>query len=192
MLSDTLTSELERYQIGSRIKKLRLRKALSLQQLSDHTGLSVAMLSKIERGSLFPTLPTLLRIALVFGVQLDHFFVTDEPRVAVTRKAERIRLPIPASGEQTSYLFESLDYPLSDRRIGAYLAHFPQDGTPSQVHEHGTEELVYIVSGNLTVTVDGQETLLEAGDAMTFDSSLPHSYRPEGEAECEALVVTVE
>jgi transcriptional regulator with XRE-family HTH domain len=192
MLSDTLTTELERYQIGARIKKLRLRKVLSLQQLSDHTGLSVAMLSKIERGSLFPTLPTLLRIALVFGVQLDHFFVSTEPRIAVTRKDERIKLPIPASGEPTSYLFESLDYPLADRRIEAYLAHFPAGGPASEPHQHGVEELVYMMEGSLIVTVDGQETVLATGDAMSFDSGLPHSYRPQGPASCEALVVTVE
>ena len=59
MLSDTLTNELERYAIGPRIKALRLKKKLGLVQLAAHTGLSPAMLSKIERGQMFPTLPTL-------------------------------------------------------------------------------------------------------------------------------------
>jgi DNA-binding XRE family transcriptional regulator len=53
---------------------LRLKKKMRLVELARHTGLSAAMLSKLERGLLFPTLPTLLRIALVFGVGLDHFF----------------------------------------------------------------------------------------------------------------------
>ncbi len=90
MLSDTLTTELERYRIGDRIRTLRLKKKLGLVQLGEHTGLSPAMLSKIERGQLFPTLPTLLRIALVFGVELDHFFNKAEARVAVTRASERV------------------------------------------------------------------------------------------------------
>ena len=51
MLSDTLTNELHRYAIGPRVRALRLRKKLGLVQLGDHTGLSPAMLSKIERGS---------------------------------------------------------------------------------------------------------------------------------------------
>ena len=50
-------------------------KKLGLAQLGEHTGLSPALLSKIERGNLFPTLPTLLRIAMVFGVGLEHFSV---------------------------------------------------------------------------------------------------------------------
>ena len=70
MLSDTLTSGLEQYRIGPKIRTLRLKKKLGLVQLGEHTGLSPAMLSKIERGQLFPTLPTLLRIAMVFGVGL--------------------------------------------------------------------------------------------------------------------------
>jgi transcriptional regulator with XRE-family HTH domain len=60
------------YKIGPKIRALRLNKKLGLLQLGEHTGLSSAMLSKIERGQLFPTLPTLLRIALVFGVGLEH------------------------------------------------------------------------------------------------------------------------
>ena len=74
MLSETLTDGLRRYKIGSKIRTLRLRKKLGLVQLGEHTGLSAALLSKIERGNLFPTLPTLLRIAMVFGVGLELFF----------------------------------------------------------------------------------------------------------------------
>ena len=65
--AETLTAGLERYRIGAKVHALRLKKKLGLVQLGEHTGLSPAMLSKIERGQLFPTLPTLLRIALVFG-----------------------------------------------------------------------------------------------------------------------------
>ena len=64
MLSETLSTALEGYAIGPKIRRLRLRKKLGLVQLGEHTGLSPAMLSKIERGHLFPTLLTLLRIAL--------------------------------------------------------------------------------------------------------------------------------
>jgi transcriptional regulator with XRE-family HTH domain len=191
MLSDTLTTELERYRIGDRIRTLRLKKKLGLVQLGEHTGLSPAMLSKIERGQLFPTLPTLLRIALVFGVELDHFFSKADRRVAVTRTFERIRLPIPARSEPPSYLFESLDYPLPDRRIEAYLADFPEGGPPSEPHEHGAEELVYVLAGTLIVTVDGEDFTLDVGDAISFDSSLPHSYRRNAEGTCRAMIVTV-
>ena len=68
MLSKTLQDGLNDYGIGAKIRALRLKKKIGLVDLGKHTGLSPALLSKIERGRLFPPLPTLLRIALVFGV----------------------------------------------------------------------------------------------------------------------------
>ena len=122
MLSETLSTALEGYAIGPKVRRLRLRKKLGLVQLGEHTGLSPALLSKIERGHLFPTLPTLLRIALVFGVGLDHFFQqdSDRPIHAVVRKADRIRLPDKAGRPSPAYQFESLDYPVSDRKLNGY------------------------------------------------------------------------
>ena len=173
MLSDTLTSELERYRIGPRVRALRLKKNLGLAQLGAHTGLSTAMLSKIERGQLFPTLPTLVRIALVFGVDLDHFFSKEGPRFAVTRKGERVRLPIPAGASRGSYIFESLNYPLADRRMEAFLAVFPEGGPASEPHQHGTEEVIYVLEGNLTVAMDEETVTLGEGDAMSFEFKHP-------------------
>jgi transcriptional regulator with XRE-family HTH domain len=182
MLSGTLTNELNRYAIGPRIRALRLRRKLGLVQLGEHTGLSPGMLSKIERAQLFPTLPTLLRIALVFGVGLDHFFTPDKekPLVAVVRKDQRIRLPVPPDGEQPAWLFESLNYPVPDRPMEAYYAEFPLQGRPADRHEHGRAEFIYVISGRLVVDVNGEETVLDVGDAMHFDSSVPHGYRREG------------
>jgi len=55
---------LERYKIGPKIRLLRQQKKLEPVQLGGHIGLSPAMLSKIERGQLFPTLPTLLPVGM--------------------------------------------------------------------------------------------------------------------------------
>ena len=68
MLSKTLQDGLANYTIGAKIRTLQLKKKIGLVELGKHTGLSPALLSKIERGRMFPTLPTLLRVALVFGV----------------------------------------------------------------------------------------------------------------------------
>jgi transcriptional regulator with XRE-family HTH domain len=192
VLSDTLSNELQRYAIGPRIKALRLRKKLGLVQLAGHTGLSPAMLSKIERGQMFPTLPTLLRIAMVFGVGLDHFFNVDkeEPLIAVVRKRQRLKLPSPPGEKTPAFLFESLDYPASDRRMESFYAEFPVDAPPSEPHQHGSAEFIYVLSGRLIVNVDGKEAALDTGDAMYFDSSVPHSYRREGKELSTAIVVT--
>ena len=71
MLSPALRTGLQAYAVGPKLRALRLKRKLGLVELGRHTGLSPAMLSKLERGLMFPTLPTLLRIALVFSVGLD-------------------------------------------------------------------------------------------------------------------------
>jgi quercetin dioxygenase-like cupin family protein len=148
------------------------------------------MLSKIERGNLFPTLPTLLRIALVFGVGLEHFFVddADRPPVAVVRKEDRLRLP-DRPGPEPAYFFESLDFPVTDRKMEAYYAEFPKQSKPSEPHMHDGAELIYVIKGQLIVTVDGNDTLLDEGDAMYFDSGVPHAYQQQGRSSAAAIVV---
>ena len=192
MLSETLVTGLEQYKIGEKIRSLRLKKKLGLAQLGEHTGLSPAMLSKIERGQLFPTLPTLLRIALVFGVGLEHFFVeaSERPTIAVVRKEDRLRLPDRPGEEAPSYFFESLDFPVTDRKLQAFYAEFPTPSKASELHQHEGAELIYVLRGQLVVSIAGDDVVLNEGDAMYFDSGAPHSYRREGRSPCSAIVVT--
>ena len=189
MLSETLSTGLAQYDIGAKIKTLRLAKGLGQVELGSHTGLSPALLSKIERSQIFPTLPTLLRIALVFGVGLEHFFIEDRPAVAVTRKKDRVRLPEKMGGDKPAYLFESLDYPLNDRAMSAYYALFPPAPTFSESHRHEGEELVYVLKGQLAIDVGGTATVLDEGDAIHFAADTPHRYRCHSRATATALVV---
>lgn len=191
MLSDTLEKGLKFYKIGPKIRALRLNKKLGLVQLGDHTGLSSAILSKIERGQIFPTLPTLLRIALVFGVGLDHFFRHDEQRkpAVIIRKKERLRFPAAPDAPQPPYFFESLDFPMTDRAVKGYYAEFPAETEASEHHQHSGTELIYVIKGELLVKVDGQDLVLEEGDAACFDSSAPHSYQQQGHTPCSVIVV---
>src|SRR5436305_8731936 len=162
MLSKTLSSGLQQYQIGPKLRSLRLKKKLGLVELGRHTGLSAAMLSKIERGLLFPTLPTLLRIAMVFNVGLEHFFVPDtgRPQVAVIRKRDRLRLPDRPGAKSPAYLFENLCYSVSAPKIVAFQAEFPRHAPASEPHHHNGAELLYVLRGKLSVVVEGEETIL--------------------------------
>lgn len=191
MLSETLAAGLEGYKIGDKIRSLRLKKKLGLVQLGEHTGLSPALLSKIERGRLFPTLPTLLRIAMVFNVGLEHFFseASEGPAVTVVRKKDRMRLPDQPNETSPTYFFESLDYPATDRKIEAFYAEFRSGATASKPHQHDGAEFIYVLRGQLAVNIDGQDTVLRDGDSMYFDSGFPHGYRAGGRSDCSAIVV---
>lgn len=193
MLSETLERGLKRYAIGEKLRSLRLRRRMGLVELGRHTGLSAALLSKIERSRLFPTLPTLLRIALVFSVDLEHFF-TDEKRrktVALVRRPERKRFPEKPGARDIAFEFESLDFPAVERRMSAYLARFqPLAPKAMKDHQHAGAEFIYVQRGTLALRIGGEEQVLRGGDSIYFDSSLPHAYRRVGRSPCEALVVT--
>jgi len=194
MLSPTLTEGLKRYSIGEKLRSLRLRKKIGLVGLGKHTGLSPALLSKIERGRLFPTLPTLLRIAMVFSVGLEYFF-TDERQhrlVAVVRQKDRQRFPEKPDGRESSFHFECLDYPAVERKLNAYYAEFqPTAAAAAHLHQHPGVEFLYLLQGKLELHIDGEATALEKGDAIYFDSHLAHGYRRVGGSPCAAIVVTM-
>ena len=98
----------------------------------------------------------------------------------MVRKDQRIRLPAPPGKEPPAWRFESLDYPASNRRMEAFYAEFPVDAQSSDPHQHGSAEFIYVLSGRLAIKGNGREEALDAGDAMYFDSSIPHSYRRVG------------
>ena len=193
MLSETLSEGLKAYGIGAKVRTLRLKKSMGLVELGEHTGLSAAMLSKIERGRLYPTLPTLLRIAMVFSVGLEFFFEgqREKPAVGVTRKSDRLRLPEKALADDVSYHFESLDFPVTERKLSGYLAEFvtPRSGRV-RAHRHAGGELIYVLRGALIIELGDEVYTLGSGDSMYFDSSVSHAYRREGDKPCEALVVS--
>lgn len=193
MLTTTLRRGLEDYAIGARIRALRLKKKMGLVELGKHTSLSPALLSKIERGRLFPTLPTLLRIALVFGVGLELFFAgaREKPLVAVIRKKDRVRLPERPGAGEAAFHFESLDFLATERRFNSYLADFlPAAPEKLRMHQHPGVEFIYVLRGTLGVHVGSDEHALGEGDSMYFDASVPHAYRRSGGRACSALVVT--
>ncbi len=193
MLSETLTKGLGRYAIGEKLRALRLRKKMGLVELSRHTGLSAAMLSKVERGKLFPTLPTLLRIALVFSVGLEYFFSDDQKRrvLAIVRRGERKRFPERPDGRDISFYFESLDFAAVERKLNAYYAEFqPLPPGKARPHHHPGVEFLSVLRGKLEMRIGTEEHVLDSGDSIYFDSSVPHSYRRISQKPCSAIVVT--
>lgn len=189
MLSETLTEGLEEYEIGATIRTLRVDKGLGLEQLGKHTGLSAAMLSRIERGQIFPTLPTLLRISMVFGVGLDHFFnaKAEKPVASIVRAKDRLRMPNQMEGTPQFY-FESLDFPVSDRSFETFLTEFT-DTSPTEPHSHKGAEFIYVMEGTLDVTIKKDKHRLGVGDSMYFDPSPEHAYAKVGRSRCLAINV---
>jgi quercetin dioxygenase-like cupin family protein/DNA-binding XRE family transcriptional regulator len=195
MVAPHLKETLDRYHVGDKLKHLRLRRKMGLVELSRHTGLSPALLSKLEHGRLYPTLPTLSRIALVFSVGLDHFFSNERDKhvFALARRKDRLRFPESPDLERIAFDFESLDFLATDRKFNAYFADFhavPADKV--RVHQHPGVEFIYVLKGRLNLRLGAEHEVLDAGDSLYFDSQLPHGYSRAGNKPCSAIVVTAE
>jgi transcriptional regulator with XRE-family HTH domain len=193
VLSTSLAEGLAEYSIGEKLRALRAQKGMGLAELGAHTGLSPALLSKLERGKMFPTLPTLLRIATVFSVGLDHFFrqEPDRRKFGIVRHATLQSFPDDPTGAAVSYRFESLDFTAVERRLNAYRAEFEAiEPERARAHAHAGAEFVHVLEGKLGLHIEGEEIGLETGDSVYFESTSMHSYRRLGSERCAAIVVT--
>jgi transcriptional regulator with XRE-family HTH domain len=190
--SKTIAEGLSKYAIGAKLRRLRLRKSMGLLELSKHTGLSPALLSKLERDVMHPTLPTLLRIAMVFSVDLDYFFVPEpKPLLEIVQKSERMRFPDSPGEKKVCYHFESLDFPVPQRALNSYVAEFEAiEMKDNRFHQHPGIELLYVISGKLELHTQDAKHELSEGDAVYFDSTASHGYRKVGAKRTMALVVT--
>lgn len=189
----TIRRVLSSYDLGNKLRQLRLKKKIALVDLGKHTGLSASMISQLENNKLVPTLPTLARIAMVFDVGLDFFF-TDKKRkrlFSVVRADERMRFPERSDSPTPGYFFECLAFSAQDKSLQAYVAEFPER-KPDDVSEHMHEgaEFFHVIEGSVSIRYQDEDYLMGKGDSVYFDSSAPHSYRGVGTETARALVIT--
>jgi len=190
---ETVKRVLASYEIGRKLRQLRLKKKIGLVDLGRHTGLSASMLSQLENGKMVPTLPTLARIAMVFDVGIDHFFADRRKKAlfSVVRKEERMRFPDRPDAPAPAYHFECLAFSSQEKSLQAYLAEF-QVIPPEKVvpHAHEGAEFIHVLSGELGIYYIDEETVLKEGDSVYFDSGHSHGYRAIGAESARAVVIT--
>jgi transcriptional regulator with XRE-family HTH domain len=190
---ETIRRLLSTYDIGSKLRHLRLRKKIALIDLGRHTGLSASMLSQLENGKLIPTLPTLTRIAMVFDVGLEFFFGEKKAKrvFSIVRAEERMVFPEQPESPMPGYYFEVLNYGATDKGMSAYLAEFPKlENHQSREHSHEGSEFLHVLSGDLSLFYQTEEHVLHVGDSVYFDASEVHSYQGHSDRASKAIVVT--
>lgn len=189
----TIQRFLSGYELGRKLRQLRLRKKIALVDLSKHTGLSPSMLSQLENGKMVPTLPTLSRIAMVFDVGLDHFFDgKSHGLISIVRSSDRLRFPERLDATEPMYFFECLAFTTQGKGMQAYLAIFPPRETAGlPEHSHEGSEFLYLLEGQLVIRFQGADHQLNAGDSLYMESIESHGYRATSEEGARAIVVTL-
>jgi len=184
----------EELAIGSKIRELRQKQRLTLQDLSSRTGLSTPLLSQVENGHVMTPVATLLKIARALDVGIAWFFREEEKEVKVglTRASDRKKFHRrphhDASG--IGYTYELLETRKSRKHIDPLLVTFSVMEKKDMVfYSHKGEECVYLLEGELEFRTPDDLELLKPGDCLYFDSDVSHAFRAVGAHPAKALVM---
>jgi mannose-6-phosphate isomerase-like protein (cupin superfamily) len=122
------------------------------------------------------------------------YFFESEPQAVfrIHRRKERVRMP-QTGVEFPTYFFESLGYLVPDRDMDPYFAEFqpPTKEMEPKAHVHAGSEFLYLLEGEMELRHGEQRCMLEEGDAVYFDASVPHSYQCAGKKPAGAIIVTM-
>lgn len=160
--------------IGALIRARRRLLHMTLQALGEAAGLSVGFLSQVERDLATPSLGALAGIARGLGVDIDYFVATPSIGNGVTRAGQRPTFSLP--GSSTRYQRLHAEFP--GRGLSSFIMIVPPGHRSEMVHHEG-DELLYVLDGEITQTVDGETIMLSAGDSLHFRGSSHHSWANE-------------
>ena len=179
---------LEPYSIGMKLRTLRTQKHLTLSRLAVETGLSTALLSKLETDRMIPTLPTLSNICRVYGVGLSYFFSeATRHTLAITRRAH-----LAGNGRgQEAIKHVSLHAATASDKLFARMVELPA-GVTGMMSEAGRPlcAVVYVLEGKLQLDAGGMHESLDSGDCIFVDTEMAIGWSASGPDRCRGLMVT--
>ena len=177
--------ELQLASFGTALRELRQARGWSLQELASRSGLSKTFLSRLETGDRQASIAAVLTLARIFGVSLASMFetqVASDPCLVIRANEVSPQTAggltyTPLSNAEHFFNLQPIRVVVSPKRKGS--DHFHHEG----------EEWLYVLSGRLTLSLDGRIYDLDAGDAAHFDSRRPHRLIARGSQNAEVLLV---
>lgn len=182
-MPQNVKNELASLDIGSQVRNLRNQRELTLQEMSDLTGLSKPNLSQIENNIITPPIATLLKISSALGVAIGIFFqkTNHKSNVVVVRKKDRYGIAKGPHISHIGYQYEPLAYPKVDKNMEPFVVNMDEREAEDIVfNNHIGEEFLFVLEGQLEFRCGDEIITLEEGDSLYFESSVPHGYRGLG------------
>ena len=173
--------------VGRNVKRLRLRRNLSLEGLSKLSGVSRAMLGLIELGRSVPTINIVWKIANAFDVPFSTLVTSHEAEPYRLLPADQTKILSSVSGEFSSRALFPFD---GERQTEFYEIRLKPGGIEqADAHAIGTMENLVVVKGALEIEFGGETLRLSPGDAILFHADTPHAYRNTSKTELLAYLV---
>jgi len=186
--SSTMVAAVSSGRLGGRVRELRRRRGLTLEELAGLSGVSRAMISKLERGEKNPTLVVAAKLAEGLGVTLSQLAGMEERReVVVLPRERRMVMRDPETGFERQLLSPNF----VGRGVEFIRNEIPEGSTSGEFppHRRGVEEHIVVERGRLRAVLGGQEYLLRECDALYFEADVPHRFDNAGEGECSYYLV---
>jgi transcriptional regulator with XRE-family HTH domain len=173
--------------IARTVHALRTRRSWTLDALATRSGVSKGMLVQIEQARTNPSIATLCRIADALGVSVPRLVEVDEsPPVRIVRAADAAELWHGLLGSVATLLIGSDQSEVWDWRIAA------GDGYDGAAHPPGSREMLYVLTGSLTLTLGSDTHTIARGDSLVFRADRTHRYANGGKAPLRFIMVVIE
>ena len=176
--------------VGWRIRALRRKKGMTLQQLAEQVDLDRGHISRLERGEKSPSIGTLQAIAHGLGVSISSLLGESDPHeeVHVVRAGKRKRLS--ASSQAGAHMLEVVTSSENGSPLDIFIISVGSTGSRSTVH-HAGDEILYVLEGRVQMRFGERDMVLAKGDSARFPGYLPHSMVSIGTRPARLLVAVI-
>ena len=181
--------DMAEHQIARRIRDLRKRYRMTLQQVAEKAGLSKSFLSKVERSSVSISIAALARVANALGVALGEFFEDEESRLDAIYVPKQQRRVVTGNGQALPYHYEMLLPRRGARQMQAAIISMDGARTKFELREHPGEQFLFMMEGSMDYICGGQEFTLRPGDCLYFRANIPHGPKLTAKQRVSYLVV---
>jgi transcriptional regulator with XRE-family HTH domain len=179
-------------QVGERVKRVREQKGLSLLDVSQRTGMDVPILSEIEEGKVPPPLGSIIKLAKALEMKMGYFISGDEEKAyTIVRRGDRkvVSRFDSGKGKHYGYEYESLAPHKKDRHMEPFLVTLQPSSTDEERSTHDGQEFIFVLRGKMEVRLGEEIHVLEPGDSIYYDSTVPHLVKCHGGEATKILAV---
>ncbi|MFH0785222.1 MAG: cupin domain-containing protein [Pseudomonadota bacterium] len=179
--------------VGQRIKDLRIAKGLSIEDVAKKSGIPEATISSIENHLVSPPLGNIVSLAKVFEVSVGEFFgEKGDSAYCIVRSGDR--KPVSrfnsSDGKSSGYSYEALGQQKRERQMEPFLVTLiPQEVRQVEANQHIGEEFIFVLEGKVEVRLLDHTDILNPGDSMYYDSTMPHIVACHGDQPATILAV---
>ncbi len=164
--------------VGPRLRRVRQQRGVTLTDVAERTGISKSTLSRLENGQRRPSLELLLPLAQAYRVPLDDLVGAPEvgdPRVRLKPRKVNGRTVLPLTRHPNG--------------VQAWKILIPGRQTSPQPRAHDGYEWLYVLSGRMRVVLGDRDLVLGVGEAVEFDTQVPHWFGSAGDGPAEVLSI---